>query len=77
MTTPHLLHLDTDGTWTIGRHPADCHRLTPHGMAFICLVHDLAAEQLPDLAVLPGVYEASATEDGAHLLLAAPELAAA
>lgn len=72
MSTPHLLHLDTDGTWTIGRHDDGCHRLTPDGLALICLVADLADEQLPDMAVQPGTYEAATTEDGTHLVLAAP-----
>lgn len=73
---PHLLYLDADGTWTIGRHPADCHRLTPHGLALICLVHDLADEQLPHLGVQPGIYEAGTTDDGCHLVLSAPGMVA-
>jgi hypothetical protein len=74
MITPHLLYLDAKGTWNVGRHSHGCHRVTPYGLALICLVSDLADEQLPDLAVQPGTYEATTTDDGTHLVLAAPDM---
>ncbi|MFE7869739.1 hypothetical protein ACFUYE_05240 [Micromonospora humida] len=63
----HVLVVAADGTWTVD-HPAGCTIHTPTGPAVICVVHDLAVEQLP--AGLPGGrYEIAANDLGDRLLI--------
>jgi len=56
----------TDGTWTM-THPADCTVATPTGPTLICLVRDLAVEQLAGIRWMSGRYEVAANGDGDRL----------
>ncbi|QDY06144.1 hypothetical protein FJK98_02340 [Micromonospora sp. HM134] len=63
----HVLVVADDGTWTV-EHPAGCTVHTPTGPAVICIVGDLAAEQLP--TGLPGGrYEVAANDLADRLLI--------
>ncbi|SCL32094.1 hypothetical protein GA0070616_4386 [Micromonospora nigra] len=66
--THHVLAVANDGAWEIA-HPTTCTVHTPTGPAVICLVHDLAIEQLPADAsgLRAGRYEIAANDLGDRL----------
>lgn len=69
MTAPHLIDVH-DGGWTVHRHTARCTVTTPDdGQRTVCLIQDLADEQLPVHPALPGLYRATARDGGSWLVL--------
>ncbi|MER7164518.1 hypothetical protein ABT336_00345 [Micromonospora sp. NPDC000207] len=64
----HVLTVASGREWEID-HPADCVVQTPTGPAVICLVHDLAVEQLPAAALPPGQYQVEPNDIGDKLCI--------
>jgi hypothetical protein len=68
MPAPHLIDV-YDAGWTVHHRPA-CFVATPDdGRQVVCLIQDLADEQLPVHPALPGLYRAAARDGGAWLVL--------
>ncbi|MEU6387683.1 hypothetical protein ABZ847_29470 [Streptomyces bauhiniae] len=65
--TGHVLAVAADGTWQI-HHPAGCTVHTRTGPVVICIVGDLAAEQLPT-GIPAGRYGIEANDIGDRLLI--------
>ncbi|WP_320069129.1 hypothetical protein [Micromonospora sp. RTGN7] len=62
----HVVAVAGDGAWEI-EHPADCAVAAPTGPAVICLVHDLAVEQMPAAGLPPGRWDIEANDIGDRL----------